>query len=364
MAGSKGPLEGLKVVEIAGLGPGPVAGTILSDYGADVVRIVRKGARDPLDWEVDARGRRAIELDLKDPAAIERVLRLTEKAEVFYEGFRPGVMERLGLGPVVAHARNPALVYARMTGWGQSGPYAMTAGHDINYLAITGALHAIGPADRPVPPLNLAADYGGGTMFLLTGMLAALLHARATGEGQVIDVCMSDNAAFLMTQFYGMMNAGAWLDQREANIIDGGAPYYGVYRCSDGEWISVGSIEPQFYDLLLEKTGARDILSGDQNDQSAWPERRAALERVFATKTRAEWCEIMEFTDICFAPVLSMKEAPTHPHNVARGTFIEVDGRILPAPSPRFSRTPAAVQGGLAPIERDPKALLADWGID
>jgi len=360
----KGPLAGVKVIEFAGLGPGPLAGTILSDYGADIIRIVRKGARDPLDWEVDQRGRRSIELDLKDSRALEAVFKLAEKAELLFEGFRPGVMERLGLGPDVVHARNPALVYGRMTGWGQQGPYAHTAGHDINYLAITGALHAIGTAERPVPPLNLAADYGGGAMFLIAGLLAALINARATGEGQVVDVGMSDCAAFLMTQFYGMFNAGAWHDRREANVIDGGAPYYGVYRCADGEWISIGSIEPQFYDLLIEKAGAKDALVGDQNDQSTWPTRRAALQRIFETKTRDEWCGIMDGTDVCFAPVLSLQDAPKHPHNVSRNAFTEVDGRVLPSPAPRFLGTPAAVQSGLRQVERDPAAALAAWGIE
>lgn len=363
MAKGKGPLAGVKVVEFAGLGPGPFAAMLLSDLGADIVRIARKGAPDPMPFDVDQRGRRCVEIDLKDPASVEIALRLAEKAELLIEGFRPGVMERLGLGPEVIHARNPALVYGRMTGWGQNGPYAKTAGHDLNYLAISGGLHAIGTAERPVVPLNLAADYGGGAMFLVSGLLAALLHARATGEGQVVDVGMSDNAAYLMTIFYAMFNSGNWHDERESNIIDGGAPFYGVYRCADGKWISIGSIEPQFYALLIEKTGANE-LTGKQNDQANWPERREILQRIFQTKSREEWCTILEGTDVCFAPVLSLQEAPGHPHNVARETFTQVDGQLVPSPAPRFSRTPASIQGGVAAIERDPAGIMADWGID
>jgi len=363
MAAAKGPLAGVRIVEIAGIGPGPFAAMMLSDLGAEIIRIVRKGAPDATSANVDQRGRRSIEVDLKDPASVETVLRLVERAELFLEGFRPGVMERLGLGPDVVLARNPAIVYGRMTGWGQDGPYAKMAGHDVNYLAITGGLHAIGPADKPVPPLNLAADYAGGAMFLVIGLMAALLHARATGEGQVVDAGMSDNSAYLMTIFYGLMNAGEWLDERETNIIDGGAPFYTVYRCADGKWVSIGSIEPQFYALLVDLVGAPEM-AGDQHDLANWPERRAAFQRIFETRTRDEWCKIMEGTDVCFAPVLSLREAPAHPHNIARGTFIEVDGNVLPAPAPRFSRTPATVQSGILPIERDPSAILAEWGVE
>lgn len=361
MVAPQGPLAGVKVLEFAGLGPGPLAGMMLSDYGADIVRVVRKGVSLPPGADVDQRGRRSVEIDLRDPASIETVLRFADKAELLIEGYRPGVMERLGLGPDVMHERNPALIYGRMTGWGQDGPYSKIAGHDLNYLAITGALHAIGSAERPIPPLNIGADYAGGAMFLVTGLLAALLHARATGEGQVIDVGMSENAAYLMTVFYGLLNAGAWVDERESNLIDGGAPYYGVYQCADGKWISVGSIEPQFYALLIEKTGSQEKLSGEQNDKSAWPARRAELQKIFETKTRDEWCEVMDGSDVCFAPVLSLREAPGHPHNLARGVFTEVDGQILPAPGPRFSRTPAAIRRGVALAEADIEQVLSEW---
>lgn len=363
MTRPSGPLAGVKVLEFAGLGPGPFAGTFLSDLGADIVRIERKGAADPQRTRFDARGRRAIELDLKQPADIATALGLAERAEMVFEGNRPGVMERLDLGPDIMLARNPALVYGRMTGWGQSGPYALTAGHDINYLALTGALHAIGTADKPVPPLNLAADYGGGAMFLVAGLLAALIHARATGEGQVVDVGMTDCASYLMSLFYGMKAAGDWKDQRASNLLDGGAHFYDTYRCADGRWISIGSIEPQFYQLLIEKTGLTEQLTGGQMDKATWPARKAALGAAFATKTRDEWCAIMEGTDICFAPVLSLDEAPSHPHNVARGTFAEVAGVTLPAPAPRFSGTPSAVQWPPAPIARDPAPALARWGV-
>ncbi len=363
MTKPSGPLTGIKVLEFAGLGPGPFAGTLLSDLGADVLRIERKGASDPDPKRFDARGRRAIEVDLKTAEGISLCLDLAEKAEILFEGNRPGVMERLGLGPDAVLARNPAIVYGRMTGWGQSGPYAHTAGHDINYLALTGALHAIGTAEKPVPPLNLAADYGGGAMFLMTGMLAALLHARAHGEGQVVDVGMTDCASYLMSIFYGFHAQGAWKDERAANLLDGGAPFYDTYICADGKWISIGSIEPQFYALLLEKSGAADRLAGDQMDKSQWPARQAALREIFATRTRDEWCAVMEHTDICFAPVLSLAEAPHHPHNVARETFIEIGGATLPAPAPRFSVTPGAPQWAPAAIERDRRAALAAWDV-
>lgn len=363
MTKAKGPLSGVKIIEFAGIGPGPYAGTMFSDMGADVLRIERKGAANPPPHRTDARGRRTITLDLKQPESIELCLRLVEQAEMVFEGNRPGVMERLGLGPDVLLARNPKLVYGRMTGWGQSGPYSKTAGHDINYLALTGALHAIGTKDKPIAPLNLAADYGGGAMFLIVGMLAALIHARASGEGQVVDAGMTDGGSYLMSLFYGMLAGGTWVDERESNMLDGAAPYYGTYQCSDGKWVSIGSMEPQFYALLLEKTGTTERLAGDQMDKSKWPERRAILREVFATRTRDEWCAIMENTDVCFAPVLSMREAPEHPHNVARNTFVEVDGVVQPAPAPRFSATPGAIQWAPAPIGKDSAATLADWGI-
>jgi alpha-methylacyl-CoA racemase len=300
-------------------------------------------------------------LDLKQPESVSACLELAETAEVVIEGNRPGVMERLGLGPQPMLARNPRLIYGRMTGWGQEGPYAQTAGHDINYLALTGALHAIGTDERPVPPLNLAADYGGGAMFLVSGILAALLHARTTGKGQVVDVAMTDCAAYLMSIFYGMFASGQWLDKRGVNLLDGGAPFYGPYRCADGKWISIGSMEPQFYALLLEKTGTARELSEPQMQRESWPRMQQHLREIFAGKTRAEWCSILEYTDVCFAPVMSLSEAPSHPHNVARSTFVNSGGVAQPAPAPRFSETPTSIQWPPAPIAKDKKAAIAAW---
>jgi alpha-methylacyl-CoA racemase len=358
---ASGPLSGVKVLEFAGLGPGPFAGTFLSDLGADVVVVAREGAPAPEAFRPDSRGRRRIALNLKSPDAVATCLDLAAKADIVFEGNRPGVMERLGLGPDVMLARNPALVYGRMTGWGQYGPYAHTAGHDINYLALTGLLHAIGPAERPVPPLNLAADYGGGAMFLIAGVLAALLHARSTGTGQVIDVAMTDCAAYLGSLFHAMKGDGTWQDEREANLLDGGAHYYGAYETADGKFVSIGSMEPQFYALLLEKTGTVDRLTAPQESTADWPEMRDALRDVFRKKTRAEWCEIMEGTDVCFAPVLTLGEAPGHPHNMARQTFVESGGVKVPAPAPRFSATPAAIQWPSSPELHNAGDILSDW---
>ena len=361
---ASGPLKGVKVLEFAGIGPGPFAGMMLSDMGADVLRIERKGAPNPPANRLDARGRRTIALDLKQPHAVNACLKLCEKAEIVFEGNRPGVMERLGLGPDAMLARNPRLVYGRMTGWGQHGPYAPMAGHDINYLSLTGALHAIGTEEKPVPPLNLAADYGGGAMFLITGLLAGIIHARATGQGQVVDAGMTDGASYLMTLFYGMHAAGTWEDRRRANIIDGGAPFYDTYRCADGNWISIGSMEPQFYALLLEKTGVGERLTQPQMDRESWPDMQQVLRDIFATRTRQQWCDLLENTDVCFAPVLSLTEAPKHPHNVARETFVEVSGVVQPAPAPRFSATPGAIQWPPAPIGEDVRGTLGQWGVD
>ena len=341
----KGPLSGLKVIEFAGIGPGPFCGMLLSDLGADVVRIDRKGQGRSSPADITSRGRRSIGLDLKNPAAIETCLKLMEGADAVFEGFRPGVMERLGLGPEVALKRNPKLVYGRMTGWGQTGPYANAAGHDMNYIAITGALHAIGTGDKPIPPLNLVGDFGGGALYLAFGLLAGVLNARATGEGQVIDCAMSDGAASLMAMFYGFKASGMWKDERRANLLDGGAHFYDTYQCADGKWISIGSIEPQFYALLLEKTGINDPAFAAQMDRGAWNDLRDKLAHVIAQKTQAEWCEIMDATDVCFAPVLDLDAAPKHPHNVARQTFVELGGVVQPAPAPRFSATPGEIQG-------------------
>jgi alpha-methylacyl-CoA racemase len=361
MTENHGPLAGLKVLEFAGLGPGPFCGMMLSDMGADVLQIVRPGTSDPPTHRFDARGRRAIALDLKLPETVSTCLELAETADVVIEGNRPGVMERLGVGPEPMLARNPRLVYGRMTGWGQHGPYSHTAGHDINYLALTGALHAIGTEDKPVPPLNLVADYGGGAMFLVSGILAGVLHARASGKGQVVDVAMTDCAAYLMSLFYGKFAAGQWQDKRGANLLDGGAPFYNTYRCADGKWMSIGSLEPQFYGLLLKLAGAAQELSEPQMQRASWPRMQQQLSAIFARKTRADWCALLEHTDVCFAPVMSLAEAPSHPHNVARGTFVNSGGVTQPAPAPRFSATPSSIQWPPAPITKDVKTAIAAW---
>jgi alpha-methylacyl-CoA racemase len=359
----KGPLSGLKVVEFAGIGPGPFCGMLLSDLGADVVRIDRKGQGRSSPADITSRGRRSIGLDLKNPAAIETCLKLMESADAVFEGFRPGVMERLGLGPDVALKRNPKLVYGRMTGWGQTGPYANAAGHDMNYIAITGALHAIGTNDKPIPPLNLVGDFGGGALYLAFGLLAGVLSARETGQGQVIDCAMSDGAASLMSMFYGFKASGMWKEERRANLLDGGAHFYDTYQCADGKWISIGSIEPQFYALLLEKTGINDPAFAAQMDRGAWNDLREKLAHVIAQKTQAEWCEIMDATDVCFAPVLDLDAAPKHPHNVARQTFVELGGVVQPAPAPRFSATPGEIQGPPPAIGAHDREALSDWGF-
>ena len=360
---ASGPLSGLKIVEFAGIGPGPFCGMLLSDLGADVVRVDRKGSGRASPADVTSRGRRSVALDLKSPDAIEAVLKLLESADGLIEGFRPGVMERLGLGPDVVLARNPKLVFGRMTGWGQTGPYAKAAGHDMNYIAITGALHAIGTEDKPVPPLNLVGDFGGGALYLAFGLMAGIISARETGKGQVIDCAMSDGAASLMAMFYGFKGAGIWKDERRSNLLDGGAHFYDTYQCADGKWISIGSIEPQFYALLLEKTGITDPEFANQMDRSAWPSLKAELQDVLRTKTQAEWCAIMDATDICFAPVLDLEEAPKHAHNVARETFVTVEGVVQPAPAPRFSATPGAIQGPPPKIGAHNDEALTDWGF-
>ncbi len=359
----QGPLTGLKIVEFAGIGPGPFCGMLLSDLGADVVRIDRKGQGRASPADITSRGRRSIGLDLKNPASIETCLKLFETADVVFEGFRPGVMERLGLGPDVALTRNPKLVYGRMTGWGQFGPYAQAAGHDMNYIAITGALHAIGTKDKPVPPLNLVGDFGGGALYLAFGILAGVIQARETGKGQVIDCAMSDGAASLMAMFYGFKAGGGWTEERRSNLLDGGAHFYDTYQCGDGKWISIGSIEPQFYALLLEKTGITDPAFAAQMNRGEWDNLRTKLAEVIATKTQAQWCEIMDGTDVCFAPVLDLDEAPKHKHNVARQTFVELGGVVQPAPAPRFSATPGAIQGPPPAIGAHDVEALTDWGF-
>lgn len=359
----EGPLSGLKIIEFAGIGPGPFCGMLLSDMGADVVRIDRRGQAGGQPTDVTARGRRSVALDLKQPAAVETCLTLIETADALFEGFRPGVMERLGLGPEIACKRNPRLVYGRMTGWGQSGPYAHAAGHDLNYIALTGALHAIGTGAKPVPPLNIVGDFGGGALYMAFGLLAGIIHARATGTGQVVDCAITDGAASLMAMFYGLKAAGRWKDERQANGLDGGAHFYDTYRCSDGLWISIAPIEPHFYAILLEKAGITDPQFQGQFDRPAWPELRGKLAAVIATRTRDAWSALLAGTDACFAPVLSLSEAPLHPHNVARETFIEVGGVVQPAPAPRFSVTPGQVQGPPPAIGAHNREALADWGV-
>jgi len=359
-----GPLSGLKVIEFAGLGPVPFCGMILSDLGADVVRVDRKRNTEAYRatcFQLDSRGRRSIALDLKRPEATETCLMLFEKADIVFEGYRPGVMERLGLGPDVALTRNQRLVYGRMTGWGQTGSYAHAAGHDINYIAISGILNAIGPENHPFPPLNLVGDYGG-ALLLTTGMLSAYLHTCETGEGQVVDTAISDAGAYLATLYYGMHAAGQWIDRRDSNLLDGGAPFYGAFRCADDRWVAIGAIEPKFFAVLLEKLGLREI-ADRQMDHHHWRETRVLLEETFAQKTQQEWCALLEGTDACFAPVMSFAEAPTHPHNRSRGAFVEIDGIPQPAPTPRFSRTPGGIQGPPPEIGAHTRTILTQWGM-
>lgn len=361
-----GPLYGLKVIEMAGLGPAPFCAMMLADMGADVVRIERPGTASVTGatgaHDVLSRNRRILKLNLKEGAALESVLALTEQADILIEGFRPGVMERLGLGPEICLARRPSLVYGRMTGWGQAGPLAHAAGHDINYIALSGALHAIGrPGQAPVVPLNYIGDFGGGAMMLAFGLLCALHHARLTGQGQVVDAAMTDGSALLSAMMYGMHAAGLWSNRRGENMLDGGAHFYGTYACADGKYVSVGAIEPQFYALLLEKAGIADAAFADQNAPGHWPQLRERLARVFLTRSRAEWCALLEGSDACFAPVLDWDEAPLHPHNQARQTFVTVDGVLQPAPAPRFSHTPAAMPAYAATPLQDSAELIAEW---
>ena len=364
-----GPLEGIRIVEIAGIGPGPFCGMMLADLGAEVLRVDRaEAARQPRrpgpNLDFLARGRRSIAVDLKNERGVELVLRLVEGADALLEGFRPGVMERLGLGPDACLGRNPRLVYGRMTGWGQDGPLAKAAGHDLNYIALTGALHAIGrPDSPPPPPLNLVGDFGGGGLLLAYGIVCALLERSRSGKGQVVDAAMVDGASALMAIIYGAHAAGWWQNERMSNMLDGGAHFYDCYETQDGKYVSIGSIEPQFYRELLEKTGLAAEDLPHQMDRSGWPKLKERLAAVFKTKTRDQWCEIMEGSDVCFAPVLSLTEAPAHPHLQARGTFVDVDGAKQPGPAPRFSRTPGRIERlGPHPGEHTDSAL-EDWGV-
>ena len=359
-----GPLTGFQITELAGIGPGPFCGMMLADMGAEVIRVDRAGSSNRRNIDVLNRGRKSIAVDLKSPAGKELVLKLCESADGLFEGFRPGVTERLGIGPEECLGRNEKLVYGRMTGWGQDGPMASAAGHDINYIALSGALGAIGnKGGKPVPPLNLVGDFGGGGMLLAFGMVCGMLEAQKSGKGQVVDSAMVDGAATLMSMFFTMRAAGIWKDERASNMLDGGAHFYDTYETSDGGYISLGSIEPQFYALLVEKAGLDAEDFSAQMDQSRWPEFKEKLTTVFKSKTRDEWCDIMEGSDVCFAPVLGLGEVADHPHNKARETFVEMDGVVQPAPSPRFNRTKPALTHSSRIPGQDGREVLLGAGL-
>ncbi|MDY6934022.1 MAG: CaiB/BaiF CoA-transferase family protein [Spirochaetota bacterium] len=360
-----GPLDGIKIIEVAGIGPGPFCGMMLADMGAEIIRIDRisGGLGSGIPNDVLNRNRRSIATNLKSPEGIDIVLKLCEKADALFEGFRPGVAESLGIGPDDCMKRNPKLVYGRMTGWGQDGPMAKAAGHDINYISLTGALHAIGrKGEPPVPPLNLVGDFGGGGMLLAFGIVCALLEANKSGKGQVVDAAMVDGAAALMAMFFTFKNMGIFVEERGSNMLDGGAHFYDTYETKDGKYISIGSIEPQFYQLLIEKANLDPEKFAPQMDTTKWPELKAELIRVFKNKTRDEWCELMEGTDVCFAPVLSLSEALNHPHNKARKTHVEVDGIMQQAPAPRFSRTVPEIRCNSRNVGQDTIEILTECG--
>ena len=356
-----GPLQGLRFLEFGGIGPGPFCGMLLSDMGADVVRVDRTSALVTPPPNVSGRGRRGIVLDLKDPAGVETALRLIEQADGLFEGFRPGVMERLGLGPDVALERNPRLVYGRATGWGQDGPLAARAGHDINYIALAGALHAFGPPERPIPPLNIVGDYGGGGLYLALGLLAAILEARRSGRGQVIDCAMVDGAAHQMTTYFEMRARERWSDRRGENDLDGGAPAYATYECADGKWLALGAFEPEFYENLVRELGLDPVALGDRRDPARRDAIAAAIAARVKTRTRDDWAEQFADVDACVAPVLSLAEAPKHTANVARHVFLEIDGVPQPAPAPRFSRTPSEVRRGAPRPGEHTGEVLREW---
>jgi alpha-methylacyl-CoA racemase len=363
-----GPLQGVTVIELAGIGPGPFAGTLLSDMGADVVRVERADWVDrmqgPYGFWVDGRGRRSVGVDLKHADGVETVLRLVEHADALIEGYRPGVTERLGLGPDACLARNPRLVYGRMTGWGQEGPLAQAAGHDINYISVAGALAHFGRAGQaPTPPLNMVGDYGGGAMFLAFGIVCALFEAKSSGQGQVIDAAMVDGAAYLMGPIWGLRNMGGMSDERGTNLLDTGAPFYDAYETADDKWVSIGSIEPQFYAELLQRLGIDPEGLPGQNDRAGWPAMKERLTAIFLTKTRDEWTALLEGTDVCFGPILTMTEAAEHPHIKERGTVVNFHDILQPAPAPRFSRTEAEIQGPAVAPGHDTEAVLASFGF-
>ena len=364
-----GPLAGLKIVELAGIGPAPLCCSLMSDLGANVLRIDRNFDSKlgvPRDRRTDLlrRGRKSVSIDLKTPKGVQTVIRLIEVSDVVVDPFRPGVTEKLGIGPEDCFVSNKKLIYARMTGWGQTGPLAHAAGHDLNYLSLTGIVHAIGPEEIPTPPLNVVADMGGGAMSMALGILAGVYEARNSGQGQVVDISMTEGSAYLALAMYGMAAVGDYSHKRQDNILDGGAPFYRCYKTKDGKFISVASIEAKFYDLLLEKTGlSREGNLPDQLDKSKWPEMHERFERIFKSKTQTEWCNIMEGSDVCFAPVLTFNEAPHHPHNKARGTFVDIEGIPQPNPAPRFSRTPGSIKGAAPDYGQNTREGLVEWGF-
>ena len=368
--GNVGPLAGLKVLELAGIGPAPLCCSLMSDLGAEILRIDRNLDAKlgvPRDRRTDLlrRGRKSLSIDLKNIRGVQAVMRLVEVADVLIDPFRPGVTEKLGIGPEECLGSNQKLIYARMTGWGQTGPLANAAGHDLNYLSLTGIVHAIGSKEIPTPPLNVVADMGGGAMSMAFGILAGVYEARNSGKGQVVDISMTEGSAYLALAMYGMAAVGDYSHERQDNILDGGAPFYRCYETLDKKFVSIASIEAKFYDLLLEKTGLKEEENlPEQLDKAQWPEMHSRFEAIFKSKTRDEWCEIMEGSDVCFAPVLTFNEAPHHPHNEARGTFVEVEGVVQPNPAPRFSRTPGSIKGAPPDYGQNTRDGLLEWGFD
>ena len=360
-----GPLKGLKIIEMAGIGPGPFCGMVLADLGAEIIRVDRASAIGTgSKKEPSNRGKKSIAVDLKAKEGVEVVLKLVETADAIFEGFRPGVMERLGIGPEVCLARNDRIVFGRMTGWGQEGPLANAAGHDINYISLSGALAAIGrPGSPPVPPLNLIGDFGGGGMLLALGLVAALLESKESKQGQVVDAAMTDGSALLMTMIYSMQSSGMWKTTMGSNLLDGGSHFYDTYECKDGKFISIGSIEPQFYALLCQIAELDEKVFSKQMSRDLWPEQKEEIKKIFLNKTRDEWCELMEGTDVCFAPVLDMSEAPQHPHNKERKTFIDLEGVTQPAPAPRFSRTEPEVVSSPSIVGEHTNEVLSSIGL-
>ena len=360
-----GPLKGLKIIEMAGIGPGPFCGMVLADLGAEIIRVDRASAIGTgSKKEPSNRGKKSIAVDLKAKEGVEVVLKLVETADAIFEGFRPGVMERLGIGPEVCLARNDRIVFGRMTGWGQEGPLANAAGHDINYISLSGALAAIGrPGSPPVPPLNLIGDFGGGGMLLALGLVAALLESKESKKGQVVDAAMTDGSALLMTMIYSMQSSGMWKTTMGSNLLDGGSHFYDTYECKDGKFISIGSIEPQFYALLCQIAELDEKVFSKQMSRDLWPEQKEEIKKIFLKKTRDKWCELMEGTDVCFAPVLDMSEAPQHPHNKERKTFIDLEGVTQPAPAPRFSRTEPEVVSSPSIVGEHTNEVLSSIGL-